>query len=307
MSSINRIDGGGLPAARAGARDIGRTWLVTPACVPGWFEAALRSEAGVALLDLEDSVPHPRKEAARAAVLDFLAAAPRAAEPGAPVLGLRLNAADSVEGRLDLAAMARRNLWPDLVVVPKTETGDEVTAVVTAVHRAGAPTQVWALVESPRAILSLPGIVRTPGLAGVLFGAADYAVAAGCRITSRAMWYPRCQIVTAAAAAGIPAVDTPYFRLDDPDGLRQEALEAVELGFSGKVAVHPRQLPVIARAFMPGPGELEAARTVLAAADGAGGGITTADGAMVGPPVVEAARAVVRRAATTVPAPKASR
>ncbi len=67
----------------------------------------------------------------------------------------------------------------------------------------------------------------------MLFGAADYAVAAGCRITSRAMWYPRCQIVTAAAAAGIPAVDTPYFRLDDPDGLRQEALEAVELGFSG--------------------------------------------------------------------------
>ncbi|WP_086886322.1 HpcH/HpaI aldolase/citrate lyase family protein, partial [Streptomyces rhizosphaericus] len=250
--------------------------------------------------------PAPR---ARAAVLAFAGARARGA--GGPLLGVRINLVDGAEGLGDMAAMAEWSLWPDLVVVPKAESPCDIEAVVRAVRRARAATQVWALIESPRGVVGLPGIVHTPGLAGVLFGAADYAAASGCRITSRAMWYPRAQLVTAAAAAGIPAVDSPYFSLDDQDGLRRDALEAVELGFAGKVAVHPRQLPVIAQAFAPSPREVETASAVLAAAAGAGGGITTAGGAMVGPPLVEAALAVVRRAGkspavATTPAPKVS-
>jgi citrate lyase subunit beta/citryl-CoA lyase/(S)-citramalyl-CoA lyase len=272
----------------------GPTWLVTPGISPARFAPAVDSGAEVVLLDLEDSVPPEAKADARAAVLAF--AATRARGAGVPLLGVRINSVDCADGLQDVAAMARLNLWPDLVVVPKTESGFAVEAVVRAVRKAHAATQVWALVESPRGIVGMPGIVRTPGLAGVLFGAADYAATAGCRITSRAMWYPRAQLVTVAAAAGLPAVDSPYFSLDDDDGLRRDALEAVELGFAGKVAVHPRQVSVIAQAFVPSPRELEAARAVLDAASDAGGSITTADGAMVGPPLVEAARAVVRRA-----------
>ncbi|MER6399300.1 aldolase/citrate lyase family protein [Kitasatospora sp. NPDC001603] len=272
----------------------GPTWLVTPGTAPERFTTAVGSGAEVVLLDLEDSVPAAAKSDARAAVLAF--AGGRAKGGAGPLLGVRINSADGTEGRRDIAAMAEQGAWPDLVVVPKVESGTDIAAIARAVRAAAAATHIWALVESPRAIVGLPGIVRAPDLAGVLFGAADYAAAAGCRITSRVLWYPRAQLVTAAAAAGIPAVDSPYFSLDDPAGLHRESLEAVELGFVGKVAVHPRQLPVIAQAFAPGPHELQAARAVLAAAAGASGSITTADGAMVGPPLVEAARAVVRRA-----------
>ncbi|MFJ5229355.1 HpcH/HpaI aldolase/citrate lyase family protein [Kitasatospora sp. NPDC088391] len=282
----------------------GPTWLVTPGAAPTRFGTAVGSGADVVLLDLEDSVPAAAKAGARASVLTFVGGRMRGG--GGPLLGVRINAVDDPEGVRDVAAMAESGLWPDLVVVPKVESGDDIAAVVRAVRAAGAAAQVWALVESPRAVLALPGMVRTPGLAGVLFGAADYAAAAGCRITSRVLWYPRSQLVTAAAAAGIPAVDSPHFS-PDPGELRREALEAVELGFSGKVAVHPRQLPVIAQAFAPSPQELEAARAVLAAAARAGGRITTVGGAMVGPPIVEAARAVVRRAErAAVPTTKAS-
>lgn len=287
----------------------GPTWLVTPGIAPCRFDTAVSSGADVMLLDLEDSVPAGYKADARAAVLAFLNAQARGA--GGPLLGVRINAMDGAEGLLDLTAMGEDSRLPDLVVVPKTESGRDIEAVVRAVRRAHAATQVWALIESPRGIVGLPGIMQTPGLAGVLFGAADYAAAAGCRITSRALWYSRSQLVTAAAAAGVPAVDSPYFSLRDQDGLRRDALEAVELGFAGKVAVHPCQLSIIAQAFAPSTRELEAALAVLDAAAGAGSGITTANGAMVGPPLIEAARAVVRRAGhrtdvTSLPASKAS-
>ncbi|MFJ4679057.1 HpcH/HpaI aldolase/citrate lyase family protein [Kitasatospora sp. NPDC088783] len=296
------------PAPPAAAGPGAQTWLVTPGITPTRFASAVGSGAEAVLLDLEDSVPAEAKAGARESVLTFAGRCPP--RGAGPLLGVRINSVDTPEGLRDLTAMADRGLWPDLVVVPKVESGDVVASVVQSVHAARAATRVWALIESPRAVLALPDIVRTPGLAGVLFGAADYAAAAGCRITPRAMWYPRSQLVTAAAAAGIPAVDSPHFS-PDPGELRRETLEAVELGFAGKVAVHPRQLPVIAQAFAPSPQELETARAVLAAATGAGGRITTVGGAMVGPPLVEAARAVVRRAErvaglTAIPTTEAS-
>ncbi|MEV6976945.1 aldolase/citrate lyase family protein [Kitasatospora sp. NPDC093806] len=291
QSSLNPASSASpTPAARPGSP----TWLVTPGIVPARFATAVASGAAVALLDLEDSVPAEAKAVARASVLAFVGT--RSADEAGPLVGVRINVVDGAEGRRDVAAMTERNVWPDLILVPKVESSLDIGAVVRTVAGAHPTTQVWALIESPQAIVGLSDIVQTPGLAGVLFGAADYAAAAGCRITSRALWYPRSQLVTAAAAVGIPAIDSPFFALDDMEALRRETLEAVELGFAGKVAIHPRQLPVIEEAFAPSPRELEAARAVLAAADRASAGVTTAEGAMVGPPLVAAARAVVRRA-----------
>jgi citrate lyase subunit beta/citryl-CoA lyase/(S)-citramalyl-CoA lyase len=109
--------------------------------------------------------------------------------------------------------------------------------------------------------------------------------------------YQQSAVVPAgAAAADLPAIDSPYFALHDPDGLKRESEEAADLGFVGKVAIHPRQLSVIQAAFRPSAEELAAARAVVTAADAAHGGITTVDGQMVGPPLVAAARALTARA-----------
>lgn len=94
-----------------------------------------------------------------------------------------------------------------------------------------------------------------------MFGAAD--AEAGCKITSRAVWYPRVMLAAAAATVGLPAVDSPYFSLHDPEGLRREAEEGAELGFVGKVAIHPAQLPVIQAAFQPSQGDLAAVRALI--------------------------------------------
>lgn len=279
-----------LPATPGGS-----TWLITPASAPARFEAARSAGADVTLLDLEDSVPHHRKDDARVAAVGFLAES-AAAGSSATVLGLRLNAPGTVPGMRDLVAIAESGLRPAVLLVPKVESQRDVGLVADVLGADEDGPRVWALIETPLAIQRLPEILASRSLSGVVFGAADYAAATGCCRSSRALWYPRSALAAGAAAAGLPAIDSPYFDLDDPDGLRREAEEANDLGFTGKGAIHPRQLPVIRDAFLPSPQELAAARAVVTAADAAHGGITTTGGHMVGPPLVAAARALTARA-----------
>lgn len=269
----------------------GSTWLITPASAADWLDTARSAGADVALLDLEDSVPHHRKDAARAAAIGCLT---EATDGGTTVLGLRLNAPCTVHGLRDLVAVAESDLRPAVLLVPKVESARDVELIAKVLDADDGQPRVWALIETPRAIQRLPEILGSRSLAGVVFGAADYA-AAGCSRSS-ALWYPRSALAAGAAAAGLPAIDSPYFDLDDPDGLRREAEEAKDLGFVGKGAIHPAQLSLIRQAFLPSAQELAAAHAVVTAADAAHGGITTVDGRMVGPPLVAAARALTARA-----------
>lgn len=244
------------PVPSLASPGLGRSiWLVTPGAPPGRFATAADSGADVALLDLEDSVPQPRKDEARSDVLRFLRRDGQDEGSSSAIVGVRVNDPDTLHGLKDLTGLAEHGLWPALLLVPKVESARDVELVSRIMGDSPAPSQVWALIESPRVMLA-----------------------------------------AAAATVGLPAVDSPYFSLHDPDGLRREAEEAAELGFVGKVAIHPAQLPVIQAAFQPSQGDLAAARALISAADAADGAITTVDGAMVGPPIVAAARALTARA-----------
>jgi (S)-citramalyl-CoA lyase len=276
------------PGGRGGA------WLITPATAsPARLDSLRATAADVTVLDLEDSVPHDRKDAARSAAITYLAA-----DPGTgPVPGLRLNAPSTLPGVKDLVALAESGVRPAVLLIPMVESAREVDLVATVLELpAQRSPRVWALIETPRAIQNLPAILQSRFLAGVVFGAADYAAAAGCGRTGSALHYPRAALACAAAAAGVPAIDSPFFDLADPDGLSRESRQAKDLGFAGKGAVHPAQLPLIRAALRPTTEEVAAARAVLAAATLAHGAITTADGAMVGPPLIAAAHTVLTRA-----------
>jgi citrate lyase beta subunit len=272
----------------------GGTWLITPPS-DGRLEAALRAQPNVALLDLEDSVPPCDKDTARAAALAHLRAAP---VHGATVLGLRVNAPSTVDGLKDLVALSDAALRDTVVLVPKVESAREMELVAQVLQDTAAGVRICALIETPRALRRLDDIFASPVLGGAVFGAADYAAVTGCRRTSSALWWARSSIAAAAAAHGVPSIDSPYFDLANPEGLRRDALEARDLGFTGKGAVHPDQLPVICEAFCPTEEEVAQAQAVVSAADRARGQLVRAGGQMVGPPLVAAARAVLDRAGT---------
>lgn len=261
--------------------------------------------ADVALLDLEDSVPWSGKAAARAAVLAFLTRPIRPGDGWPAALGLRVNPLGTEHGLRDLLGLVEAGGSPAVLVVPKVEAARDIELVAQILGATSERCRIWALIETPRAVRDLSSILRARDLAGVLFGAADYAAAAGCRLTSRALSYPRAALAAGAAAAGLPAIDSPFFDLRDSEGLRRETEDAVEFGFVGKVAVHPRQLPEIRSVLQPSLRDLETARAVVRAAGVAGGAITTVEGHMVGPPMVAAARALAFRAGA-IPIPIAA-
>ncbi|WP_413754813.1 HpcH/HpaI aldolase/citrate lyase family protein [Streptomyces sp. MMBL 11-3] len=267
----------------------GRTWLITPATAgDDRFTTARTCGADVALVDLEDSIaPHLKTSARQSAQAFFTQPAT------ACTLGVRINALTTTDGIQDLIALTRYTSKPAIVLVPKVESARDVEVTAALLDACGYTPQIYALIETPRAIEELPSIVRAPRLAGLFFGSADYARLTGCTLDWLPLLYARSRLVACAADASLPALDAPYFHLDDPDGLKTEADHDRALGFYGKGIVHPRQLPVVAAAFRPTDQEIAHARAVVTARHDHDSGIAAVDGHMVGAPLLARARAVL--------------
>lgn len=232
--------------------------------------------ADVLIVDLEDGVLPSARDAAREQALrvwrelDFAGAEP----------WLRVNAAGTHWHLADLEAA--RRIGPAAVVLPKCEDA----GVVEAVARRLPDVPLQLMVETAAGVLAAAGLARVPGVAGLLFGAADFraSIHAGRDPEEGELQLARSALVLAARAAEIEVFDTPYFDYRDTAGLERSARRARTLGFDGKAAIHPSQLPPIRAAFLPTPGELERARRVLQAlqeAARAGRGVATVDGEMV--------------------------
>ncbi|MFD8385222.1 HpcH/HpaI aldolase/citrate lyase family protein [Streptomyces sp. NPDC059679] len=272
------------------------TWIITPGHMCARFPAAHGCGADVALVDLEDSVPATAKPEARQMARAFFTNPPTRS-----ALGVRISSPTTRDGIRDLAALHGYPAKPQIVLIPKVESARDIEVVAGALDTLGYAPLLYALVETPRALEELPLVVRADRIAGVLFGTADYATAAGCGRAWEPLLHARAALVTSAAAAGIPAIDSPFFDLDDLDGLRHEAEKAKALGFTGKSCVHPAHLPVIDEVFRPSEEEIAAARAIVSAAENAGGSIVRVDGRMAGPPMVAAARALLAREEARTP------
>ncbi|MCC0100708.1 CoA ester lyase [Streptomyces flavotricini] len=274
------------------SRRPGRAWIITPGLRTDRFEAARASGASVAVVDIEDSVALPDKQTARTASEAFFAVP----ESPACTLGIRMNNLTTLDGINDLVALAAYTARPDLIVVPKVESARDIELVAAALDADGYTPDIWALIETPRALNALPEITHAPRLGGVIFGSADYAASVRCGLDWDALRYARSALINAATAANIPAIDAPTWELDDPNALRRDAERAKELGFYGKGCVHPRHVKVIDDVFTPTAQEIAEARAIVAAADASGGSVTTVDGYMRGTPFFNRARALVAEA-----------
>jgi citrate lyase subunit beta/citryl-CoA lyase/(S)-citramalyl-CoA lyase len=272
-------------------------WFITPGHNPARFPAAHGSGADVTLVDLEDSVPAAVKPRARQAAAAFFTAP----AVTCPVRGVRISSPTTRDGILDLTAITDYPVRPDLVLIPKVESARDFEIIAGALDAPGYTPHLYALIETPRALEELQSIVRADRIAGVVFGTADYATATGCSNSWESLLHARSALVTSAAAAGIHAIDSPFFDLDDLDALRHEAERARDLGFAGKCCVHPRQLPIVTDVFTPTGDQIAVARAIVAAAEQAGGRIVRVGEQMIGPPMVKAAQALLARVEARTP------
>ncbi len=260
----------------------GRAVLNTPATSPDRFASAHASGADLCVVDLEDAVPPQRKAEARE-----LAAAFFTAPPGTRC-AIRVNAVTEPDGLRDLLAVAAYPVPPSAVLVPKVESARDIEIVAAVL---AADIELLAVVETPRGVQRLAEIAgASPRLRALIFGAADYAAALGVDVAWAPLAHVRANLVNCARAAGIHAIDAPTFDVTDTAPARADAELARALGFDGKIALHPRQVPVLTEVFSPRPADLARARRVVAAGAASGQGVTTIDGTMVGRPFFEASQ-----------------
>jgi citrate lyase subunit beta / citryl-CoA lyase len=266
------------------------------------------SAADLIILDLEDSVVASQKAAARQRVSEFLASRSGAARPA---YWVRINPLDSPEAAADLGAVLTSR--PDGIVQPKTRSPDEVIKLgkylddLEARHGlvAGTTAILPIATETPEAIFALGGFGRCGArLYGLTWGAEDLSAAIGA-VENRepnGAWTPPFQLVRAlclfgAHAAGVAAIDTLYADIRNDAGLRASCSEARRDGFSGKLAIHPDQVPVINECFVPSAAEVSEARRVVALfADHPGVVALSLDGRMVDIPHLRRAEKILARA-----------
>lgn len=276
--------------------------------VPGSEERKLAKAPGLGadavILDLEDGVAPARKTEARKLIRGFLQA-----QNGRAIEWLiRLNGLHTPYFEADLEASVRAG--PDALVIPKVDSPELLQLVdghlTEAEHASALPPgslKLFALIESARGILNAPAIATaTSRLAGLMLGHVDLSVDLGIR-PGRAgegiVQHARCQLVLAGRAAGVDVVDTICLNIQDHEGLRAEAIQAAALGFAGKLAIHPAQIPIIHEAFTPSVERVRQAERVLETwrqAEAEGRGVCTLDGDLIERPVVEAERRVLDRA-----------
>ncbi|KDE58996.1 citryl-CoA lyase [Halostagnicola sp. A56] len=277
-----------------------RSVLFTPGDQADRLRKAPRFGADVIVFDLEDAITPSNKPTARetvATVLDDPDFDPDCevcvrVNPGSTAVAADLEAIFGADH--DDSAV-------DSLMLPKVASSEDVRSLVDRLDDRGATLPIFALVESAAGVLAAPEIASVSETTALAFGAEDLAADIGATRTTEGteVLYARERVVLAAAAAGVDAIDTVFTDFEDEFGLREEATFAAQLGYDGKLAIHPAQVDPIAAAFAPTGEEVAWARDVLAAkrdADDDDRGVFEVDGEMIDAPLIAHAERILDRA-----------
>ena len=282
-----------------------RSMLFVPGDSERKLARAAQTGADALVLDLEDSVLPQHKARARSLVCEYLVASSERHR-----LWVRINDLRSGDLLADLAAVVRAA--PAGIVLPKIRGPEDTNAVrcyLDALEVAfSVPVGVISLsvvaTETPSAVLRLGDFVvqPQPRVQALMWGAEDLssALGAGDPRTADGRWCPmyenvRSQCLLAAHALGVEAIDTVFVNIRDAEGLRNACHAARYDGFTGKVAIHPDQVPIINEAFSPTEAEIALAQKIVTAF-AAGSGAVCIDGKMYDAPHLKAARRLLASA-----------
>lgn len=269
-------------------RRLRRTMLFVPGGNEKIASKAMEMKVDSLILDLEDAVRIEKKAEAREHVASIL----RVKQFGRKEKVVRVNPIGTEFWEEDLEKIVP--CLPDTILFPKVERPDDIKQYESYIGRFEGKWNLpqgkigmMALIESPLGVLNALSIaLASPRMNGLHFGAADFTRETGGRITpSRIeLHYPMMQILLAARAARINAIDTPYFDINDPEGLKRHALQARDMGYDGKAIIHPGQIEIVNQSFTPTREEVEFAKKVIVAFEKAkaeGRGAIQVDGKLI--------------------------
>ncbi|BBA97278.1 putative citrate lyase beta chain [Actinacidiphila reveromycinica] len=273
-----------------------RSCLYVPGNQPDRIARAYASGADAVILDLEDAVPAPQKAAAR----DIVAAITAAPVPKPTYV--RVNSAESGLCDADVRAVAGEGLAG--VRLAKAGSPDDVRRAAYLLRQAGSAAVVHVLIESAAALENAYALATASPSVGMLgLGESDLRADLGAAPESPTMDAARARVIVASRAAGLPSpCQSVYPEPRDPHGLLVTSRHGRGLGFIGRMAIHPAQIPIIHDVYTPTPDEIDDARSICEAARIAAEAdrsiVITPSGRMVGPPAVARAKQVLQLART---------
>ncbi len=277
-----------------GSRPV-RSLLFVPGNRPERFAKARDSGADAYCIDLQDAVPDTDKSLAREATIQHINQRGSDVDNGA-ALFIRINSLSVLDGFKDVVAIAEdleAGASFEGILLPLASAGFEVRQLAGLLASCGTPA-IIPVIETPEGMTRVHEILTASDqVCAVGFGMADYTSITGGEMGWDTLLYARSRLVEAASLRGVQTIDGPWFDIPNKNGLSEEASRVAGLGFTGKFAIHPSQVEIINRAFIPSDQKVQWAREVLRAWEEAGGGVVTVSGVMIDQPLVTRARRIL--------------
>ncbi len=261
-----------------------RSFIFAPGLRPELYPKALASGADIVCVELEDGIaPHDKDEAREKTMALF--SEPQA-EDGVERI-VRINCLRSAVGLDDVQAILATDTPPPALMLPKVISPDEVVWLDDLLTERGHDTRLHIIIEMNAGLEAVFDIARSSSrIDALFFGGVDMAADLRCKNAWEPLLYARSRVVHAAASVGVDAVDVPYLDLEDLEGMKIQARQARDLGFSGKGAIHPKQIGALNEVFTPSAEEVARARKVVTAFEDANTGLVVVDGKLIEKPVV---------------------
>ncbi|MFO1351520.1 MAG: CoA ester lyase [Gammaproteobacteria bacterium] len=269
-----------------------RSLIFVPGNKPELFPKALNSSADIVCVDLEDAVAPQHKNAAREQTLALFREPPTA--DGIERI-VRINCLRTAEGFADVAAICTSPTPPPALMLTKVRSADEVKLLADALAAAGHEhIRLHVIIETNDGLEACYAIAHaSERVDSLLFGGVDMAAELRVEPTWENLRYARARVVHAAAGAGLDLIDVPYLDLNDREGLEREAAASRALGFTGKAAIHPKQIAAINREFSPSAEAVARARRIIQAFAEANTGLVVVDGKLIEKPVLRSMHRIV--------------
>jgi (S)-citramalyl-CoA lyase len=263
-----------------------RSLIFMPGHKPDMFPKALKAGADIVTVDLEDAAAPNDKDAARERTV-ALFTTDEAKSADGPEKLIRINSLRSADGLKDVTAILDAGALPAGLMLPKVRAADDVRLIDEVLSEAGSPIALHVIIETNDALEHAYGIARASGrVASLLFGGVDISAELRCEQTWDNLLYARSRVVHAAAGAEVDLIDVPWLDLDDEEGMRHEAEASAALGFTGKGAIHPKQIAALNEIFSPSADAVAHAQRIVRAFDEADGGLVVIDGKLIEKPVL---------------------
>lgn len=263
--------------------------LFTPGNKVEHFSKARTVHASGVILDLEDSVASKDKLFARNQVINYL----KDASSKDLIHIVRINHISTIEGLADILALAQSNINIDALLSPKTESAVELN-LISEILSNYPNLPLIALIETAMGISVINQIVHaSKNISALMFGAADYALDIGSQGKAEDLMLARMQLVQAAAIKKLASYDSPFFNFDDDKGLVDSLIYAQNIGFTGKAAIHPKQVTVINHKFKPSDIAYFEAKKIVETFENSKGEVCQYKGKMIDIPVYKKSQTII--------------